>query len=132
MAQPVIDQGELFEIPNPCQGICVSNNRGYCKGCLRSRQERFHWHELSPFQKQQVVNLCEKRRLKILAIQQEKQQASNLDTDEQSTPQTDLFPDQSPKVVQNTIDPEQLPAPSSRQGPPDDSQINLFDSPSDQ
>lgn len=63
----MIDQGELFSIPNPCKGVCTSNSRGYCRGCLRSRQERFHWHEFSPFQQQLIANACEKRRLKILA-----------------------------------------------------------------
>ncbi|WP_370293897.1 DUF1289 domain-containing protein [Thalassolituus sp.] len=63
----MIDQGELFSIPNPCRGICTSNNRGYCKGCLRSRQERFHWNEFSAFQQQLIINLCERRRLKIQA-----------------------------------------------------------------
>jgi len=63
----MIDQGELFEIPNPCRGVCTANNRGYCKGCLRSRIERQHWYELTPHQQQQVINLCERRRQKILA-----------------------------------------------------------------
>ena len=63
----MLDQGELFTIPNPCRGVCTSNNKGYCKGCLRSRKERFHWNDFTPFQQQLVINLCEKRRLKILA-----------------------------------------------------------------
>ncbi|WP_084188556.1 DUF1289 domain-containing protein [Thalassolituus maritimus] len=63
----MLDQGELFTIPNPCRGVCTSNNKGYCKGCLRSRKERFHWNEFTPFQQQLIINLCEKRRLKILA-----------------------------------------------------------------
>ena len=63
----MIDQGELFSIPNPCKGVCTSNSRGYCRGCLRSRQERFHWNEFTAFQQQLIVNLCEKRRLKIIA-----------------------------------------------------------------
>ncbi|MBE0482743.1 MAG: DUF1289 domain-containing protein [Bacterioplanes sp.] len=62
----MLDQGELFDIPNPCRGVCEVNNRGYCKGCLRSRNERFHWQEFTPFQKQLVVNACARRRLKIL------------------------------------------------------------------
>lgn len=61
----MLDQGELFDIPNPCRGICEVNNRGYCKGCLRSRTERFHWQDFTPFQKQLVVNACARRRLKI-------------------------------------------------------------------
>jgi len=63
----MIDQGELFEIPNPCRGVCTANNRGYCKGCLRSRIERQHWYEFTAYQQQQVINLCERRRQKILA-----------------------------------------------------------------
>lgn len=63
----MIDQGELFSIPSPCKGVCTSNSRGYCRGCLRSRQERFHWNEFTAFQQQLIVNLCEKRRLKIIA-----------------------------------------------------------------
>ncbi|OZB37850.1 MAG: oxidoreductase, partial [Alishewanella sp. 34-51-39] len=27
-----MDQLELFELPNPCIGVCESNQRGYCKG----------------------------------------------------------------------------------------------------
>ena len=63
----MLDQGELFTIPNPCRGVCTANSKGYCKGCLRSRKERFHWNEFTPFQQQLIINLCEKRRLKILA-----------------------------------------------------------------
>lgn len=63
----MIDQGELFDIPSPCRRICELNNRGYCKGCFRSRDERLYWNQFSTFQKQLVVNLCEKRRLKVLA-----------------------------------------------------------------
>ena len=82
----MLDQGELFTIPNPCRGVCTSNNKGYCKGCLRSRKERFHWNDFTPFQQQLVINLCERRRLKILAGPSE-------DTVEEETDisQLDLF-----------------------------------------
>ena len=63
----MIDQGELFSIPSPCQGICEVNNRGYCKGCLRNRTERFHWLEFTAYQQQLIINNCEKRRQKIIA-----------------------------------------------------------------
>lgn len=66
----MIDQGELFSIPNPCRGICQVNNKGYCKGCLRSRKERFHWQEFTPFQQQLVINACEKRRQRIIAARE--------------------------------------------------------------
>jgi len=122
----VIDQGELFDIPNPCQGVCISNSRGYCKGCFRSRQERFHWHHLSSFQKQQVINLCEKRRVNIQATHQTESPSS----EPQTTLQNELF--LTPEETRLQIDPSQLKPPSSRQSPSDDSQIGLFDQPDHQ
>ncbi|MDF1763543.1 MAG: DUF1289 domain-containing protein [Oleibacter sp.] len=87
----MIDQGELFVIPNPCQGICTSNNRGFCLGCLRSRDERFYWHEFTPFQQQLIANLCEKRRLKILASKLSAEQVLDEDIDDELDIQPDLF-----------------------------------------
>lgn len=75
------EQIEIFEIPSPCRGICQANNRGYCLGCLRSREERFYWNQLSDAQKRHVINLCNQRRRRIAA----KGQASpeNTTTDQQ-------------------------------------------------
>ena len=78
----MIDQGELFEIPSPCKRICQMNNKGYCIGCFRSRDERLYWNQFSNFQKQLVINLCEKRRLKALA--------SKAALPAQETPDSDL------------------------------------------
>ncbi len=39
-----MDQLELFPLPSPCIDVCEANNKGYCKGCLRSRQERQQWY----------------------------------------------------------------------------------------
>jgi predicted Fe-S protein YdhL (DUF1289 family) len=101
----MIDQGEMFEIANPCRGICEVNNKGYCKGCLRKREERFHWNEFTPFQKQLIVNLCGRRRAKALAARQQAewlaQQGNSNDAEALSTtglshatsvvPQLDMF-----------------------------------------
>ena len=82
----MIDQGELFSIPSPCQGICEVNNRGYCKGCLRNRTERFHWLEFTAYQQQLIINNCEKRRQKIIASR------NAIDVEEElESPQFDLF-----------------------------------------
>ncbi|WP_320821136.1 DUF1289 domain-containing protein [Thalassolituus sp.] len=82
----MIDQGELFSIPSPCQGICEVNNRGYCKGCLRNRTERFHWLEFTAYQQQLIINNCEKRRQKIIASR------NAIDVEEElDIPQFDLF-----------------------------------------
>lgn len=78
----MIDQGELFSIPNPCRGICQVNNKGYCKGCLRSRDERFYWQEFTPFQRQLVINACEKRRRRILQAKREQETLVSNATDE--------------------------------------------------
>ncbi|MCD8524043.1 MAG: DUF1289 domain-containing protein [Saccharospirillaceae bacterium] len=84
----MIDQGEFFDIPSPCRRICELNNRGYCKGCFRSRDERLYWNQFTTFQKQLVVNLCEKRRLKVLSA---KQATPVVAEEEISIQQPDLF-----------------------------------------
>ena len=55
-------QIEFFEIPSPCIGICQTDARGYCKGCLRNRDERFNWLNFSDAQKYDVIRLCKQRR----------------------------------------------------------------------
>jgi len=38
-----MEQIELFTIESPCRGCGVRNSKkGFCKGFLRSRDERFH------------------------------------------------------------------------------------------
>lgn len=105
----MIDQGELFEIPSPCKRICELNNRGYCKGCFRSRDERLYWNQFTAFQKQLVVNLCEKRRLKVLAARH----TLPLPEDEWTPQQADLFdqplPDQSNADAQKDTPPSPPP-----------------------
>lgn len=60
----MFEQLEFFVIPNPCQSICEVNERGYCKGCLRSREERFNWMNMSDVQKRKVLRLCQQRQLR--------------------------------------------------------------------
>jgi predicted Fe-S protein YdhL (DUF1289 family) len=61
----VMEQLEFFDIPSPCVGVCIANNRGYCKGCFRSRDERLYWLKLSDAQKREVVRLCAQRKRKV-------------------------------------------------------------------
>ena len=63
-----MQQVELFPVPNPCVGVCQSNAKGYCMGCLRSRVERQKWNDLMPAEKMRVLDLCELRKQKIAAI----------------------------------------------------------------
>ena len=60
-----MEQLEFFDIPSPCVGVCIANNRGYCKGCFRSRDERQYWFKLSDAQKREVVRLCAQRKRKV-------------------------------------------------------------------
>lgn len=73
-----MQQVELFPVPNPCVGVCQSNAKGYCMGCLRSRIERQKWNDLMPAEKMRVLDLCELRKQKIAAIikSQQEQAAS--------------------------------------------------------
>lgn len=56
-----MEQLELFEVKSPCIGVCQTNNRGYCLGCFRSRQERFAWKDLNNHQKHHIIKLCQQR-----------------------------------------------------------------------
>ncbi|MCP2039520.1 putative Fe-S protein YdhL (DUF1289 family) [Neisseria sp. HSC-16F19] len=60
-----MEQLEFFALPNPCVGVCEANSKGYCKGCLRSREERQFWLKMSEAQKRQVLRLCQIRRRKL-------------------------------------------------------------------
>ncbi|ATC93694.1 DUF1289 domain-containing protein [Pseudoalteromonas tunicata] len=57
-----MQQIEIFEIPSPCIDVCQSNNRGYCIGCFRSRDERFNWQKMSDSEKKHVIALCLQRK----------------------------------------------------------------------
>lgn len=85
-----MSQLEFFDIPSPCIGVCEVNNRGYCKGCLRSRDERLYWLQLSNTQKREVVRLCQQRKARI-----ERARAAALEAQdepaEQSQEQGSLF-----------------------------------------
>ncbi|WP_340617160.1 DUF1289 domain-containing protein [Xenorhabdus entomophaga] len=62
------EQLEFFAIPNPCRGICESDSRGFCRGCYRSREERFIWMKLSDGEKRKILHLCHHRHLRWLKI----------------------------------------------------------------
>lgn len=62
----VAEQLEFFPVQSPCRGICQSDERGYCRGCMRSRDERFNWQHMSDGQKQEVLRLCRQRLMRKL------------------------------------------------------------------
>lgn len=62
-----MNQLEIFDIPSPCIGVCQVNNRGYCKGCFRSREERVHWFEVDNITRHKIIEACKARKKRVLA-----------------------------------------------------------------
>lgn len=75
-------QFELFEIANPCIGLCQSNKKGYCFGCLRSRVERQLWHDMTTEQQREVLRLIAGRKLRIEQMRQRKDEQLGFDFEE--------------------------------------------------
>ncbi|WP_394144716.1 DUF1289 domain-containing protein [Vibrio atypicus] len=82
-----MEQLEFFVVPNPCVGICTVDEKGYCRGCMRKREERFKWLEMTPAQQLHVIKLCRQRYLR--KVRGSQAVPSNIDKD--SNPQQDLF-----------------------------------------
>ena len=55
-------QLEFFDVPSPCVGVCQSDEKGYCLGCMRSRDERQKWQAFDSDKKQKVIKLCLQRK----------------------------------------------------------------------
>ena len=67
-----MEQPDFFPIPSPCIGVCEANAKGYCKGCLRSREERLYWLQMTYSQKHKVMHLLSLRKAKIRNRKMEK------------------------------------------------------------
>ncbi|MEC6831449.1 DUF1289 domain-containing protein [Photobacterium toruni] len=80
-----MEQLDFFDVPSPCVGCCQVNNRGYCKGCYRSREERFFWQNMTADQKIKVIKLCRQRYLRIMRRQRHNniQEINNLSPQQQ-------------------------------------------------
>jgi predicted Fe-S protein YdhL (DUF1289 family) len=55
-------QLEFFDVPSPCIGMCQSDEKGHCLGCMRSRDERQNWKEFNNDKKQKVIKRCVQRK----------------------------------------------------------------------
>ncbi|MGL4380903.1 MAG: DUF1289 domain-containing protein [Vibrio sp.] len=67
-----MEQLEFFNIVSPCIGLCRTDDKGYCQGCLRKREERFAWLSMTPAQQRHVIKLCRQRyRRKQLAAREQ-------------------------------------------------------------
>ncbi|MFT2111252.1 DUF1289 domain-containing protein [Marinomonas sp. 2405UD68-3] len=67
-----MEQIELFQVESPCRGICQNSAKGFCKGCLRSREERYQWFTLSEVEKRKVLQTCKHRWQRLLKARQDK------------------------------------------------------------
>lgn len=72
-------QIELFAIDNPCIGVCQSNKKGYCFGCLRSRPERQMWLQMSDEQRREVLRLIVGRKKRIEQMRQRQKEQLEMD-----------------------------------------------------
>ncbi|MDO6619202.1 MULTISPECIES: DUF1289 domain-containing protein [unclassified Shewanella] len=89
-----MEQLSFFSVPSPCIGVCQTDARGYCNGCLRNRDERFNWLHFSDAQKHNIIRLCQQRKRRRqyakfkahqIAIKQQQAQANpQFDFDEQT------------------------------------------------
>ncbi len=89
-----MEQIELFTIDNPCVGVCENSKKGFCKGCLRSREERFQWFNLSNEARFHVLDLCKQRRMRLIKARQDRLEADShkaLPYGMEDEPMTDLF-----------------------------------------
>lgn len=70
-------QLEFFDVPSPCVGVCQSDDKGYCLGCMRTRDERLDWTTFSSDIKQKVIKRCIQRKkrknapIKIKVVEQD-------------------------------------------------------------
>ena len=55
-------QLEFFDVPSPCVSICESDEKGLCRGCMRSRDERQEWINFTNDEKQKVIKRCLQRK----------------------------------------------------------------------
>lgn len=87
-------QLEIYPIPNPCQRLCESDKKGYCKTCLRSRQERFDWLNYSDAEKRQVLEkLARRKAYKARVLHQKALEQQNGAPLEPTAEQATLFGD---------------------------------------
>ncbi|CDT68446.1 hypothetical protein VCR15J2_470591 [Vibrio coralliirubri] len=85
-----MEQLEFFQVPSPCVGVCSSDDKGYCNGCMRKREERFNWMSMTASEQLHVIKLCRQRyRRKIM--NQKNLVGKQVDEEGNTSPQRDLF-----------------------------------------
>lgn len=85
-------QLDFFDIPSPCVGVCQSNEKGYCLGCMRTRDERKDWINLDNDNKQKVIKRCIQRKKRQKSVKPSK-------AIENIKPQEDLLQIEQPSLL---------------------------------
>ncbi|UPQ86962.1 DUF1289 domain-containing protein [Vibrio sinaloensis] len=80
-----MEQLEFFTVPSPCVGVCTVDDKGYCQGCMRKREERFNWLNMTPAQQLHVIKLCRQRYLRKIRKNQTPSDESTTTSDPQQT-----------------------------------------------
>ncbi|WP_256353422.1 DUF1289 domain-containing protein [Aeromonas sp. sif2416] len=88
-----MEQLEIFPLQSPCIGVCEVNNKGYCKGCLRNREERFNWLVMTHAEQQEVMRLCRGRKARVEAARRKAREAAEAEPQGGQAELT-LLPDQ--------------------------------------
>lgn len=97
-------QLEFFDVPSPCVGVCQSNEKGYCLGCMRTRDERKDWIKLDSDTKQKVIKRCiqrKKRQTNKKVIQPSQANAIQAEPEHNEQPSL-LDPPKKPKLSNDT------------------------------
>ena len=93
-------QLEFFDVPSPCVGICQSDEKGLCLGCMRTRDERTQWITLTSDDKQKVIKRCQQRKKRKDNAAKPKESVIA----EQEIKQPSLLDPPEKKVVDNSTD----------------------------
>ncbi|MFM5192991.1 DUF1289 domain-containing protein [Aeromonas media] len=94
-----MEQLEIFPLTSPCVGICEVNNKGYCKGCLRSREERFNWLAMTPAQQQEVMRLCRNRKARVEVARRKAQESAQTNLPGQTELDLNVYQDEQGAVI---------------------------------
>ncbi len=93
-------QLDFFDIPSPCVGMCESDSKGFCLGCMRSRDERQAWENYNNDEKQKVIKRCTQRKKRKLA----KKQVKVVEEADEVNPQPSLLDPLNQAPLENSDD----------------------------
>jgi predicted Fe-S protein YdhL (DUF1289 family) len=98
-------QLEFFDIPSPCVEVCQSNEKGYCLGCMRTREERKEWIHLNNDTKQKVIKRCLQRKKRQKNKDNPKVvEVANIQAEQQQTEQPSLLDEPKKVTISNDKD----------------------------